>query len=140
MIWPPFVIAALMRDEGFRGFPYKDSVGVTTIGFGRNLEANPLTRDEAEHLLVNDLADTVERMDRLMPWFRGLDAVRQGVMINMAFNLGVLGLLTFKNTLKAVREARYDDAADGMLKSKWAQQVGQRAVRLAQEMKTGVTV
>jgi lysozyme len=55
----------------------------------------------------------------------------------MAFNLGVPGLLKFKNTLRAVREGRFEDAAKGMLASKWARQVKGRAVRLAQVMKTG---
>ena len=62
--------------------------------------------------------------------------VRKSVIVNMAFNMGYATLATFVNTLKAIEERRFMDAAGGMLASKWAGQVGARAQRLADSMKT----
>jgi lysozyme len=129
--------AQLMRHEGYRAKPYLDTVGVMTIGYGRNLRDVGITRDEADYLLNGDIDRTVKALLTHLPWMLELDSVRQAVLCNMAFNLGVSGLLTFRDTLKAVQQDRYDDAAEGMLASKWAQQVGQRAMELAVQMRSG---
>ena len=129
--------AELTRDEGLRLKPYKDSVGKTTIGIGRNLDDVGISEDEAQYMLGTDIARTVVDLDRVLPWWSSLDEVRQRVLLNMAFNMGTIGLMTFSNTLRAVRDGRYGDAADGMLASLWAKQVGPRALRLAQMMRDG---
>ncbi len=72
-----------------------------------------------------------------MPWWLSLDDVRQRIVSNMAFNMGVSGLLTFKNTLSAMRRGCYSVAAAGMKNSKWAVQVGDRAKRLYRGMESG---
>lgn len=126
----------LKLDEGLRRKPYRDTVGKLTIGIGRNLDDVGISEDEAEYLLQQDINRTMADMDRLMPWWRGLDDTRKRVLINMGFNLGVPGLMKFKNTLAAVKEVRYADAAEGMLASKWAKQVGDRALRLAELMRS----
>jgi lysozyme len=131
------LIAELIRDEGLRLKPYVDTVGKTTIGVGRNLTDVGISRDEAEALLEHDIIRTLSGLNGALPWWTDLDPVRQRVLINMAFNLGIKGLLTFQNTLRAVREGRWQDAHDGMLASKWARQVGDRAKRLAEMMLTG---
>jgi lysozyme len=89
-------------------------------------------------LLENDVMHPVTWLDHHLPWCRRLDAVRQRVIINMAFNLGGK-LLTFANTLAMVQRGDYAAAADGMLASKWATQVGARAYRLATMMRTGAS-
>lgn len=127
----------LTRDEGFRLKPYRDTVGKLSIGVGRNLDDVGISAEEAGILLSHDIDRTVAALDTAIPWWRGLDDVRQRVIVNMAFNLGIGGLLGFKNTLAAVKEGRYADAAAGMLASKWAGQVGARAVRLASMMQKG---
>lgn len=127
----------LMRHEGLRLKPYLDTVGKMTIGYGRNLDANGITRDEASYMLNSDIDRTVKALLAHLPWVLELDTVRQSVLVNMAFNMGVDGLLTFRNTLKAVQQDRYDDAAAGMLESRWAEQVGHRAVELAEQMRSG---
>lgn len=129
--------AELMRDEGVRLKPYKDMVGKLTIGVGRNLDDVGITQVEAAHMLDGDIQRAASELDTQMRWWRNLDETRQRVLLNMAFNLGVSGLLKFKNTLAAVQAGKYADAAEGMLKSKWAEQVGQRAVRLANMMRGG---
>ena len=91
-------------------------------------------------LLAFDIERFGAQLDRAIPWWRGLDDVRQRVLLNMAFNLGTAKLMEFTNTLGNIRAGRWEAAAEGMLKSKWAGQVGARAVRLAKMMKTGESV
>jgi lysozyme len=127
----------LEQDEGRRRKLYKDTEGKWTIGVGRNLEDVGLSNDEIDLLLANDI-NTAEDVARyLIPTFDALSDVRKAVVVNMALNLGHSRLAGFTNTLKAIREGRFDDAADGMLASKWAQQVGARAKRLADAMRAG---
>jgi lysozyme len=130
--------AALVRDEGIRLKPYHDSLGVLTIGVGRNLEDVGISTREAYYLLDNDLAAAEKDCRNAFPWFAELDAVRQDVLINMAFNLGIVGLKGFTRTLAAVKRGDYAAAAKQMLASKWAKQVKRRASRLATEMETGI--
>lgn len=130
-------IRELIRDEGIRLRPYRDSVGKLTIGIGRNLDDVGISSDEAMYLCRNDVAAALADLDKALPWWRELDEVRQRALANMAFNLGIVRLLGFRNTLAALRAGRYADAADGMLASKWAGQVGPRAARLAAMIRTG---
>lgn len=127
----------LRRDEGVRLKPYRDSVGKLTIGVGRNLDDVGISDVEADTLLGNDINRSVADLDAHLPWWRKLDEVRQRVLANMAFNMGITKLLTFKNTLYHVQAGEYLEAAQGMMSSLWARQVGPRAVRLAQMMRDG---
>ena len=128
---------SLIRDEGMKLKPYRDSTGVLTIGVGRNLDANGISTGEAYYLLDNDLDHAIKACVAKLPWFVTLDPVRQGVLVQMAFNLGIAGLLGFKQTLAAVKRGDYATAAAQMLRSKWAKQVKERASRLAKQMETG---
>ena len=130
------LMAELTRDEGRRLKPYVDTVGKTTIGVGRNLTDVGISDAECDTMLSNDVDRTVAWLDRNLPWWRQLDPVRQRVVINMAFNMQG-GLLTFTNTLAAMKRGDYAAAADGMLASKWAGQVSARATRLAAMMRSG---
>jgi len=132
----PTLLIELTRDEGRHFKPYIDTVGKTTIGVGRNLEDVGISEHECDMLLQNDIARTVAWLDQNVCWWRDLDVVRQRVMINMTFNLGSR-LLTFANMLTAAKSGDYAVAADAMLTSKWATQVGARAQRLANLMRTG---
>lgn len=135
----PELIAALKQDEGLRLTAYKDTVGVWTVGYG-HAHVAPGTvwnQGKAEAQLIEDVKEHNAKLLKALPWVADLDPVRRRVLQNMAFNLGVDGLLGFKNTLEAVRTGRYNQASAGLLASKWAKQVKGRAVRLAQEMLTG---
>ena len=127
----------LTNDEGIRSKVYVDTVGKKTIGVGRNLDDVGLSDDEIQFLLKNDISRVLDELDRALPWFRIMSDNRQRVLANMSFNLGLPTLLQFKATLAAMQAGRYDDAAAGMMDSKWSSQVGQRAVRLAQMMREG---
>lgn len=127
----------LLRDEGIRLKPYKDTVGKLTIGIGRNLDDKGISEDEANYMLANDVKEVEDGLRAALPWFSGLDDARQGVLINMGFNLGVQGLLGFHNTLTYIQQGNWSFAAVEMLDSKWAKQVGARAQRLAEQLESG---
>ncbi len=131
------LIAQLVRHEGLRLKPYKDIAGKSTIGVGRNLDDAGISPDEALILLENDIARTSAALRERLPWFGSLDKVRQNVLINMAFNMGIHGLLGFKLMLGAVQAGNYEAASREMLESAWAVQVGNRAVELSHLMKNG---
>lgn len=150
------LLDSLLKHEGFRASPYKCPAGRWTVGCGHNLEANPLTgwqwkrlldhghlavslSQAGAEILVNEEADKLEReLARELDFWPVLNDARQNVLCEMAFNLGLPGLLAFKQTLFAIRSGQYDIAADRMLQSRWATQVGKRAQTLAQQMRTGV--
>ena len=131
----------LIIDEGVESQAYKDSLGLLTIGIGRlidpNVPGSGLRPDEIEYLFNNDLKDRIEKLSKEIPWFLELDEARQGVLLNMSFQMGVTGFLKFKNTLELVRTGKYTEAATAMLQSKWAKQTPKRAARLAKQMLTG---
>jgi lysozyme len=127
----------LIEHEGLRLSAYFDTVGKCTIGVGRNLDDKGLSKAEALYLLENDIQECIADLVTF-PWFERLDAVRQRVVIDMRFNLGPKKFRRFRDTLRAISEERYGDAADAMLASKWADQVKRRAVRLAAMMRTGI--
>ena len=133
--------AQLRRDEGQRPLAYQDHLGYWTIGVGRLIDLRKpgagLRPDEIDYLLRNDINDRVAALQKALPWFVKLDEARQGVLINMAFQMGTAGLLAFRQTLALVRDGKYTEAADQMLKSKWAEQTPGRAKRLSEQMKTG---
>jgi lysozyme len=131
------LVEQLKRHEGFKDRPYLDSVNVLTIGYGRNLESNPLTEDEATYLLVNDIERHERELWKAFPVAAGLDRVRRDALINMAFNLGIPRLSTFARMWAAVDIGDWDEAARQALDSKWAKQVGKRAEEIAFMLRTG---
>jgi lysozyme len=127
----------LRLHEGERLKPYRCTAGKLTIGVGRNLEDRGITAEESAYLLNNDIDREWKALTTALPWVTGLNDVRQRVLLDMSFNLGIVGLLRFKNTLATIRRGDYSKAAAMMLDSLWARQVGKRAVRLAEMMRTG---
>lgn len=129
--------AILQRHEGIRLKPYKCTAGKTTIGYGRNLDDVGITREEAEFLFQGDWKTAYRDAQSLVPSFDTLSGPRQSVLVNMAFNLGRTRLSQFKQFLAAVDEKRWIAAAQHMLNSRWASQVGGRSRELALIMRTG---
>lgn len=134
---PDNIVDQLRRDEGLRLHPYKDSVGKLTIGYGRNLDDVGISQPEADVLLRNDIVNATFKLSEALPWTEGLDDVRKGVLINMVFNMGLASVLEFKRTLGLIQSGDYAGAAAAMLDSKWAEQVGPRAQRLAIQIESG---
>jgi len=127
----------LARDEGLRLTAYQDSLGVWTLGFGHNL-SNPIPRAAAVLILEADLEDAMQQVHDRLAWVIELSEARRAVLVGMAFNLGMAGLLGFRKFLSAVQARDWEMAAREMLDSRWATQVGDRARRLAAQMRDGV--
>jgi lysozyme len=130
----------IKRHEGFVSNAYKDSLGLLTIGYGRLIDKSKgggISESEAEYLLANDVNGVYEALNRSIPSFKTLNEPRQAVLLNMAFQMGVHGLMQFKSTLNLIEIGDYDAAADNMLKSLWASQTPNRAKEMATQMRTG---
>lgn len=130
----------LRRDEGEVLHAYADSLGYLTIGIGCLIDKRKgggITQEESEYLFINRLREKIGELDQRLPWWRNLNEARQGVLINMSYQLGMDGLLGFVNTLRMVQQGLYEAAADAMLKSKWASQTPERARRLSDQMREG---
>jgi lysozyme len=127
----------LYAEEGYRKYPYRCSAGKLTIGIGRNIEDRGISEDEAEYLLVNDIAYCDDALSQELAFYVSLDEVRKLVLVDMAFNMGIEGLLEFKNTLAYIAAGNYKAASIEMLDSDWAKEVGNRALRLSKMMETG---
>lgn len=137
------LIKRIKIDEGLRLRLYRCSSGKLTIGYGRNIEDRGISPDEADFLLSTDI--DLARQDAML--FLGdpatweyLEPVRQDVLVQMSFNMGLTALRTFKFFRKAILAEDWAMAAHQMIDSRWSQQLGSRAVRLAKEMRTGVAV
>lgn len=123
----------LTSDEGEVLYEYKDSLGYSTIGVGRLIDKRKgggITHEEAMYLLNNDIELKSKQVFDALPWLKNYPDQVQRAIINMAFQMGVDGLLGFKNTLSLVQSKKYKEAADNALKSKWAQQTPNRAKRV----------
>ena len=140
----------IKRHEGLRLLPYVDSTGHRTIGYGHNLDADPLPSDTyepdgsitteiAENVLARDIgAARFPLLTNCQPWFGLLCDARQAVMIDCVFNMGWATFGRFFHTIHFIACGKYDDAADQMLASLWAKEVGPRANEDAEMMKTGL--
>jgi lysozyme len=130
----------LMTDEGFVPHAYQDSRGYWTIGHGICIDARTgggLTPQESARLLDNRIGTAIRDLSQRCPWFDPLDDVRQVVIANMAYNLGVGGVAGFRKMIAALERADYRAAAREMVLSRWSVQTGARANRLATMMASG---
>ena len=142
-----YLQAQLALEEGSRLAAYLDTEGILTVGIGHNCRARPvagvnkpgarITRELEAELFAADIEDVLRELDNRWPWWTEMDDVRQNVLANMCFNMGGTTLSGFRNTLRAMEAGDYLDASERMLQSKWARQVGKRAVRLSAMMATG---
>ena len=131
------LLAELVRDEGESLKPYRCPAGKLTIGVGHNLDAKGISPAASRFILREEVEDVKRELDAALPRWRTLTDARQRVLVNMGFNLGVPGLLAFTRTLDRINVGDYLGAAQAMLASKWARQVGPRATRLAVLMRDG---
>ncbi|SHN39985.1 glycoside hydrolase family protein [Rhizobacter sp. OV335] len=129
----------LRRDEDEVLHEYKDSLGYSTIGVGRLIDKRKgggITREESAYLLRNDIEKVRRQLQERAPWTAALSEPRLGVLLNMAFQMGIDGLMAFENTLVMIEQREWEKAAKAMLQSKWAGQTPERARRLAEQMRT----
>lgn len=130
----------LIREEGAESCAYQDSLGYWTIGVGRLIDSRKgggLSNEEIDMLLDNDIKAKTAEVLQTLPWVSKLNEPRQAVLLQMAFQMGLRGLLGFKRMLGSMEDGQYGEAAVEMLDSKWAQQTQERAKRLARQIITG---
>ncbi len=136
----------LKHDEGCRTVAYQDTLGIWTIGVGHAhvAQGTVWTMDQCDAQLAIDIAHAESLLDANAAWWRTLNDDRQDVMANLCFNMGwgngASGLSSFRNTLRFIEAGDFDEAAKGLLTSKWATQVHGRATRLASQLQTGVRI
>ena len=152
------LLQELVKHEGLRLQVYQDTLGIDTIGIGRNLKDRGISKEELDELDIptidhvyeygiteadamllaeNDVQIVEEELLRAHPCVEELDAVRQLVLVDMAFNMGVPRLCKFKKMWNAIHEKKFDIAAKEMLDSRWATQVKSRSTKLANAMHNG---
>lgn len=127
------MIESIKRHEGFRGYPYKDTKGLPTIGYGTLL---PISKDEASLLLSWRLNKVINRLDKKLPWLKQQPKEVREVLYEMAYQMGVNGVLSFKKTLLYLKAKSYKKASVEMLDSKWAREDSpKRARELSERIK-----
>ena len=148
----------LIAHEGMVLTVYQDTLGIDTIGIGRNLKDRGISKEELDHmdipsmavvyehgiteadaryLAMNDMKIVEDELCRVHKCVEDLDAVRQLILMDMAFNMGVPRLCKFKRMWGAIHDKKFDAASREMLDSRWAKQVGSRAVKLSNAMNKG---
>ncbi len=131
------LIKQLKEHEGLKLKPYKCTEGYVTIGYGRNLETNGISELEAELMLVRDIQESIKFLDQLFPWWKRLSEQRKNVIVDMHFNMGSTKLIEFHKMIDAIVNEDFWAASSEMLNSKWAKQVGARALKLSAMMRQG---
>jgi lysozyme len=119
------VIDLIKRHEGLSLQLYKDSVGKTTIGYGRNIEDIGISQEEAEYLLQNDLSRAYNEV-RKYDWFHSLSVARQAAVTDLMLNLGPKKFATFKRFIWAMDNSDWEAAENELKNSLWWSQVGMR--------------
>ncbi|USD30894.1 glycoside hydrolase family protein [Pseudoalteromonas sp. SCSIO 43201] len=130
------LVEQIKKHEGYKRHPYYCTGGKLTIGYGRNLDDVGLDEEEAEQLLAKDVREAKAGVMRRIDTSKCNEA-RLAVLVNMAFNLGLDGLIAFKKMIRHIENGNYELASIEMLDSRWAKQVPNRANELAQQMITG---
>lgn len=127
----------IKRHEGLRLRAYQDSLGVWTIGYGRNLQELDIDETLANRWLLEDIWKAKQDVLNAFQFSRTLDSARQDALVNMAFNMGITRLKGFKKMLAALEEGNYEQAASEVLDSNYAKQVGSRAIEIAAQIRNG---
>lgn len=136
----PRVQKQLEADEGRREEVYRDHLGYLTVGIGHLLDTRlggKLRPAEVDFIFSNDLDEAIDDLTRTLPWFSQMNDARQGALVNMRFQLGLTKLLKFSQSLAAIRDERWEDAAHNLTQSAWASQTPTRARRVIEQIRTG---
>ena len=127
----------LKKAEGFYPKAYKCPADKLTIGYGRNIEDNGITKEEAEYLLENDIATAIRETKGVFGDFNKFSSARQNALVDMMFNMGKPTFLKFKRMISAIKEKDWQKASIEAKFSRWYNQVGDRAKRIVLELKEG---
>jgi len=130
-------IEMLKKHEGLSLKPYRCTAGKLTIGYGRNLDNNGITEEEAELLLIADILIAEREFHEIFKDFATYSDNRRAALVDMIFNLGKSRFLKFRKTIGLIRAGDWESAAGEALESRWADQVGDRAVEIANILRKG---
>ena len=130
------LIEQLKIHEGFRSNVYTCSGGKKTVGYGRNLQDIGISEEEAEMLLKNDIYEATNQLLNAFPFMATFSDARISAMINFTFNVGIGTVKTFTKSIDALKKEDFNLAADMMLDSRWANQVGDRAIQITEQIRT----
>lgn len=135
------LIESIKLGEGFSSTVYNCTSNRATIGYGRCVDPDEpgtgISEEEAEMLLINDIkyfAEAAERVVGRVAW-SWINQRQRDALTEMCLNMGEGNLKKFKNMIAAIEALDMDRAAEEALDSRWAQQVGQRANRLADKLR-----
>lgn len=134
------VISQLRRDEGEVLHAYQDHLGYWTIGMGILIDkrrGGGITPEESAYLTQNRVVRIEAELTSKLPWFTRLEPPRRAALVNMAYQMGVAGLLGFARSLGSIRDERWALAEAQLLESTWARQTPDRARRVARQIATG---
>ena len=130
--------ADLIRDEGRKLRIYTDSVGKVSCGIGHNLTDDGISAAVCDLMYAEDSADTIAALDVHLPWWQHLNPIRQRALANICYNIGIADLMTFGTFLSLLQAEMYEAAANDLAATKWHRQVGARAIRIENMIRTGV--
>jgi len=122
------VVEMLKRHEGLRTFPYNCSEGFLTLGIGRNLDANGISEEEAHYLLYNDINKVQKELTKNWGVWRTFPERARMVCIDMAFQMGITGFMSFRETRKLMELGKWLEASEELLRSRYAVQTPNRAL------------
>jgi len=131
------LLEQIERHEGLELKPYRCTSEKLTIGIGRNLEDVGISKEEAYMLLENDVKTVQQQIKTYMPWASSLNIARHAALTNFVFNVGIGTALKFENAMAALKASDFDIAAEQLLDSRWANQVGQRSMEISEQIRTG---
>ena len=126
----------ITRHEGSRLQMYQDSLGIWTIGVGHNIQEKGISPKVMELILDEDLEEAISELKRSVSFFSKMPQQVQEALVNLAFNMGIPRLMQFKKTLAYLRDGNFEAAADELLDSRYAEQVGRRADEVADMIRT----
>jgi lysozyme len=137
MIGMQQILEQLEKHEGLELKPYRCTSEKLTIGIGRNLEDVGISKEEAYLLLENDVKNVDQQIKTYMPWATFLNPARYAALINFVFNVGIGTALKFENAMAALKASDFGTAAEELLNSRWAKQVGKRSTEISEQIRTG---
>lgn len=121
----------LIEHEGIKLSPYRCTAGKLTIGVGRNLDDRGISQATATQMLEEDIEIVLDELKRALPFWEKLKWNYKEALVDLAFNMGVPRLMMFKRMLTAIEADEPDKAAEELLESRYASQVGIRASNIA---------
>ena len=128
------IVEDIKKHEGFEPKVYQCTEGYDTIGYGFAIKDLFIDRDVADLILMKKLHTLLQRISVAFPWFKDIDDIAKGVVINMCYQMGLSGFSKFKKTIYYLETQQYEEASTECLDSLWAKQTPGRAKELSERL------